>query len=114
MSNLDITFDNAYEYHTNDDRGSHHYIKNNDVGLLIDPGKIPVFFEGHNIDSRNYFYPLSCTLENIGKSSGSITTHFQCNNMQLGLIKHDTQYDNACNRSNVCLNEMKSLHFRFK
>ncbi|GHM57867.1 MAG: hypothetical protein sL5_00790 [Candidatus Mesenet longicola] len=120
MSNLDITFDDAYEYGTYkysafDGKNTYHHIKNDDVGLRINPGNDgAMFYEGTNPKAQDFFYSINCNLNVIDRSDSSVTAHFQCSDHNLKVNKSTIQNGDACNRSNVCLNEMKSLHFRFK
>ncbi|WP_339045146.1 hypothetical protein [Candidatus Mesenet endosymbiont of Agriotes lineatus] len=121
MSNLDITFNNAYEYGAYeysafDGPNNYRHIKNDDVGLRINPGNDgAMFYEGTNPKAQDFFHTIACDLDEIDKSGlSSVTTHFQCSDHALKVNKSTIQNGDACNRSNVCLNEMKSLHFRFK
>lgn len=118
MSNLDITFDNAYEYDYNDSKGSYHCIKNSDTGLRINSGNdnaaVAVFYEGNNPSAQSsYFCPLNGNLEGIDRSNSSVTAHFNCPGHLVQYLKNLVQNNDICDRSK-CNNEMKGLHFKFK
>lgn len=112
MSNLDITFDNAYEYNM----GNHHDVFNSDVGLRIKEGG--AFLYNGRPSEEDFLYQVIGKVEGTSKDGRSIVTHVQVPNYQLSKIKRLIRDGDDCFRSSktytdMCFSGVSSMHFAF-